>query len=239
MNACRSATADEVPIAGERYPVTSVQSGDDADKQSVTGIVVAGGSSRRLGQDKRRLRLWGADGPTLLEHTLAQLAPLCAELLVVLNDPQAWPELPARCMSDSYPDGGALGGIYTGLAAMTHRYALVVAADMPLLRHELLAAMLAYPRTYDALVPRSLRPGAVRNAAGLEPLHAIYSRACCAPLRRMLDQGQRRIADFLADVRMLTVEPAMIARYDPAGQAFLNINTPDDLATARRVIATE
>jgi molybdopterin-guanine dinucleotide biosynthesis protein A len=55
----------------------------------------------------------------------------------------------------------------------------------------------------------------------------------------MLDQGQRRIADFLADVRMLTVEPAMIARYDPAGQAFLNINTPDDLATARRVIATE
>ncbi|MFP4439312.1 MAG: molybdenum cofactor guanylyltransferase [Chloroflexaceae bacterium] len=219
--------------------MTIVQSGDDPAGQPVTGIVVAGGSSRRLGQDKRRLRLWGADGPTLLEHTLVQLAPLCAERLVVLNDPQAWPDLPARRIPDSYPDGGALGGIYAGLAAMTHPYALVVAADMPLLRRELPAVMLAYPRKYDALVPRSPRPDAVRNAAGLEPLHAIYSRACCAPLRRMLDQGQRRIADFLASVRMETVAPEVIARYDPAGQAFLNINTPDDLAAARRALAAE
>jgi molybdenum cofactor guanylyltransferase len=219
--------------------MTIVQCGDGTAGQPVTGIVVAGGSSRRLGQDKRRLRLWGADGPTLLEHTLAQLAPLCGEQLVVLNDPQAWPDLPARCIPDSYPDGGALGGIYAGLAAMTYPYALVVAADMPLLRRELPAAMLDYPRNYDALVPRSPRPGAVRNAAGLEPLHAIYSRACCAPLRRMLDQGQRRIADFLAGVRTVIIEPDVIARYDPAGQAFLNINTPDDLATARRALAAK
>ncbi len=49
----------------------------------VSGVVVAGGRSRRLGQDKRRLRLWGEVGPTLLEHTLQVLAPLCAELIVV------------------------------------------------------------------------------------------------------------------------------------------------------------
>jgi molybdopterin-guanine dinucleotide biosynthesis protein A len=175
----------------------------------------------------------------LLERTLDLLAPLCAERLVVLNDALAWPNLPARCIPDSYPDGGALGGIYAGLAAMTHPHALVVAADMPLLRRELLVAMLAYPRDYAALVPRSRCPTPGRNAAGLEPLHAIYSQACCTPLRCMLNQGQRRIADFLAGVRMLTVEPEVIARYDPLGQAFLNINTPDDLAVARRTLAVK
>ncbi len=217
--------------------MTIVQSCDVGAMAPVTGIIVAGGRSRRLGQDKRRLRLWGADGPMLLERTLDLLAPLCAERLVVLNDSLTWPNLPARCIPDSYPDGGALGGIYAGLTAMTHPYALVVAADMPLLRRELLAAMLAYPRDYDALVPRSRYPAPGRNAAGLEPLHAIYSRACCTPLRCRLDQGQRQIAAFLAGVRMLTVEPDVIARYDPLEQAFLNINTPDDLAVARRALA--
>ncbi|MEP7190641.1 MAG: NTP transferase domain-containing protein, partial [Roseiflexaceae bacterium] len=61
-----------------------------------SAIVLAGGVSRRLGQDKRRLRLWRAAGPTLLEYVVGIVARLCADVLVVLNDPDAWAELPAR-----------------------------------------------------------------------------------------------------------------------------------------------
>lgn len=201
--------------------------------EPVAGVVVAGGLSRRLGVDKRALRLWGPAGPTLLEHTLGVLAPLCAELIVVLNDPESWAQLPARLVPDAYPDGGALGGIYSGLAAATHPFALVVAADMPFLNAALLQAMLARPRSYDVLVPRAPQPGKARNALDLEPLHAVYSRACLGPLQATLDQGKRRIIDMFEGLRVAVVEPDELRRYDQQGQALISINTPEDLALLR------
>lgn len=206
--------------------------------QPVSGIVVAGGRSRRLGEDKRKLRLWGPDGPTLLEHTLEVLRPFCSELVVVLNDLDDWSFLPARRVPDVYADGGALGGIYAGLAAITNPYAIAVAADMPLLNANLLRAMLAHPRTYDALIPRSPQPDTARNALNVEPLHAIYNRTCLAPLHATLEQGKRRIIDFLDNIHVITIEPDEIYRYDPQGYSFLNINTPEELALVRRLIAT-
>ncbi|HEX6288669.1 MAG TPA: molybdenum cofactor guanylyltransferase [Herpetosiphonaceae bacterium] len=202
----------------------------------VSGVIVAGGRSTRLGQDKRRLKLWGESGPTLLEHTVSLIASLCAETIVVLNDPEAWPQLPARLVSDLYPAGGALGGIYSGLAAARHEYALVVAADMPLLNLDLLRWMLAQPRDYDVLVPR-LAEGRARNRLGVESLHAVYSRACLDPMARQLDAGNPQVIGFYADVRVRIVEPPTIAQFDPAGNAFRNVNMPQDLDAVRQLLA--
>jgi molybdopterin-guanine dinucleotide biosynthesis protein A len=201
-----------------------------------SGVVLAGGLSRRMGQDKRRLRLWGADGPTLLEHTVATVGALCADLVVVLNDPEGWPKLPARLVGDVYPDGGALGGIYSGLAACAHDYALVVACDMPLLSRALLAAMLARPREYDVLAPRSPTPGAARNNLDIEPLHAIYGKGCLGPMREALEAGRRQIAAFFPAVRVAYVEPQEIASYDPHGHSFLNVNTAEQMAEVERLL---
>lgn len=202
----------------------------------IAGVVVAGGRSRRLGRDKRRLRLWGEGGPTLLEHTLQVLAPLCAELIVVLNDAQEWPGLDARLVPDAYEDAGSLGGIYTGLREARHSHALVMAADMPLLSGGLLEAMLARPRTYDALVPRSLDPAIPRNRLSVEPLHAVYSRTCLEPLKAMLDAGERRVADLFDRVRAQVIEPDELHALDPHGRSFMNINADADVAAARRLI---
>jgi molybdopterin-guanine dinucleotide biosynthesis protein A len=197
---------------------------------SVAAVVVAGGTSRRLGTDKRRLRLWGEAGPTLLEHTLDALAPLCAERIVVLNDPHAWPDLPARLVPDSLPGSGALGGIVSGLDAASTPFALVLAADMPLLSVPLLRAMLARPRPYDVLLPRPA-------PAHIEPLHALYRCACAPRLRAALEQGTRRVSEALAPLRREYIEPAELARYDPTGHALLNLNTADDLARVRELLA--
>lgn len=202
----------------------------------LSGIVVAGGQSRRLGQDKRQLKLWGEDGPTLLEHTLGVVAPLCDELIVVLNDGDQWQSLPARIVADVYEDAGSLGGIYAGLAVASAPWSLVVAADMPLLNRDLLAALLARPRDYDVLVPRSPQPGAARNKRAVEPMHAVYSRACLAPLKATLDAGQRRIIDFFDRVRVVTVEHDELAQYDPDGDSFRNVNTPEELAAVQAIL---
>lgn len=204
--------------------------------QPASAIILAGGLSRRMGQDKRRLRLWGESGPTLLEHTVGVVARLCADVVVVLNDPEAWAGLPARLVPDIYADGGALGGIYAGLLAARHTCALAVACDMPFLNPDLIAAMLARPRDYDALIPRSPSPGAARNALDVEPLHAMYAKTCLDPMRDTLESGRRQIAAFFPRVRVAYVEPEEIRRYDPDGRSFLNVNTPEQMAEVARLL---
>ncbi len=203
----------------ETYPPTSA-------------IVLAGGQSRRLGHDKRRLRLWGETGPMLLEQVVNLLGQVCDEVIAVLNDAPDWASLPARLVPDAFADGGSLGGIYSGLRAAQYSYALVVACDMPFLNLDLLRAMLARPRDYDVLVPQALEAGATRNQLGLETLHAIYGQGCLAPMRATLDQGRRQIAAFFPQVRVATLAPDDVRRYDPQGRSFLNVNTPEQAAEA-------
>lgn len=201
----------------------------------ISGVVVAGGRSQRMGHDKRRLRLWGDDGSTLLEHTVALVRDVCDDVVVVLNDPDAWPHLPARIVGDVYGDGGALGGIYSGLYAMQHAHAFVVAADMPLLNTSLVQWMIRQPRDYDVLIPQVADNSRARNRLGVESLHAIYSRACLAPMQRQLDDGNPQVIGFFDHVRVRVIDPATLRQFDPNGTAFANVNTPDDV---QRVHAT-
>ena len=206
--------------------------------EPTSAIILAGGASRRLGSDKRRLRLWGAHGPTLLERTLALANELCDEALVALNDPELWPELPARLVRDACVGAGPLGGIYAGLLACAHRYALVLACDMPFLQRDLLAAMLALPRDYDVLALRAGAPRATRNDLGIEPLHAVYSRACLPTMREALETGERQVAALFPRLRVRVLERADYAAYDPDGLALFSLNTPEQLDQARQRIAT-
>lgn len=206
------------------------------DYDPIAGIILAGGRSRRLGHDKRRLRLWGSDGPTLLEHTVQILQPLCSELLVVLNDAEHWPELDCSTVCDHYPDGAALGGLYSGLAAIQLPAALVVAADMPLLDATLLRAMAAYPRDYDALVLRSPRPKQVRNALGIEPLHAVYCRSCLETIQLVLDAGERSFSTVLERVRTTIIDPTTLLASAVVDRALFNINSIADLVQAQHIM---
>jgi molybdopterin-guanine dinucleotide biosynthesis protein A len=213
----------------------------------ITGVVLAGGQSQRLQQDKRKLRLWGADGPTLLEHTLALISPLCAEVVVVLNDPWEWPHLAARLVSDTLPGMGPPGGLVAGLGAARLPYALVVGADMPLLDPHLLAWMIEEYRLphragAEALVPQS---PTTSGEGQIEPLHAIYARACLPRIEAALAAGTRRMSTLLEMLRTVFITPAELVAFEQregmedsvqVKQAFLNINTPADLALARRLL---
>ncbi|MBM4124387.1 MAG: molybdenum cofactor guanylyltransferase, partial [Nitrospira sp.] len=84
----------------------------------MTGILLAGGKSRRMGEDKRFLRL---DGQTLLERTLAVLESLFTDIVVVVAEPV--PQLARvshRVVTDLIPNCATLGGLYTGLSVAQH-----------------------------------------------------------------------------------------------------------------------
>ncbi|NTV63248.1 MAG: molybdenum cofactor guanylyltransferase [Oscillochloris sp.] len=186
-----------------------------------------------MGQDKRRLRLWGPQGPTLLAHTAALATALCPEVLVVLNDPQEWPSLPARLIPDRTPGAGPLAGLASGLAATQAERALVLACDQPLLQIELLRALREEPCPGDALVPtRQAADGAV-----VEPLLAVYRRTCLAQIASLLASGERRMQAAVGQFATGYLGPAWWMRFDHDGRSFLNLNRPDDLAYAHELIA--
>jgi molybdopterin-guanine dinucleotide biosynthesis protein A len=191
-----------------------------------SGIVLAGGASRRMGRDKRFLDL---DGESLLARVLARLRPLVSELIVVTRDPEPLAGLGARVVTDRYPGMGVLAGVHAGLSAARNAWAFVVAGDMPLLNPALLRAMaeMADAATTDAVVP-------CWNGM-FEPLHGLYRVAACAPAaERVLLAGRRRIIAFYSEVRVHAIPEADVRCWDPSGDSFCNVNTPEEWEAALR-----
>jgi molybdopterin-guanine dinucleotide biosynthesis protein A len=195
----------------------------------VSGVIMAGGISQRLGKDKALERIGGR---TLIERVIDGLVPLTTEVLVVVAQPEqaAAFRLPpsVRVVSDRYPGKGSLGGIFTGLDASTEAWSLVVACDMPFLNGELLRHLMGESSDVDAVVP--LLGGQP------EPLHALYSKACLAPMERMVQAGDLKIAPLFDAVRVRYVDEGTIDRIDPRHLSFFNINTQADLEEAVRLL---
>lgn len=185
----------------------------------VSVVILAGGRSSRLGLDKSLLLL---EGKPLLARTVDTMRMLSDDLVVVTNDPDRYApyELPVRMVPDVRPGVGALMGLYSGLQAVRGEYALVVGCDMPFLSLPLLRYLISLAAGVEVIIPRI--------GDKVEPLHALYSRACLAPMSRSLDQGHRQIISFFGEVLVCYVEQSEIDRFDPEHLSFLNINTPQD-----------
>lgn len=192
-----------------------------------------------MGTDKRRLRLWGERGPMLLEYMVARAARFSDDIIVALNDPEAWSGLQARLVRDEVARSGPLAGLAAGLAVCRHEYALALACDMPLVQDALIDALLAYPRPYDALAP--IRPDegarAPRNRMAAEPLLAIYRRTCLAAIRDCLQRGARALVEPLEMVDARYLAPEVWRQYDPHGVSFINVNNPEDAERVKMIIA--
>jgi len=192
-----------------------------------------------MGTDKRRLRLWGERGPMLLEYMVIRAARFSDDIVVALNDPEAWNGLPARLVRDEVEQSGPLAGLAAGLAVCRHEYALALACDLPLVQDALIDALLAYPRPYDALAP--IRPDggarAPRNRMAAEPLLAIYRRTCLAAIRDCLQRGARALVEPLEMVDARYLPPDIWRQYDPHGVSFINVNNPEDAERVKKIIS--
>jgi molybdopterin-guanine dinucleotide biosynthesis protein A len=192
---------------------------------AVSAVVLAGGRSTRLKQDKALLKL---DGEWVLESILHKLALLSDDLLVVGGDREELRPLGVPIVPDGRPGAGPLGGIHSGLQNIRYERGLFVACDMPLLSLPLLRYMIQLSPGFDVVIPRI--------GDYVEPLHAIYSKSCLLPIEDRLDCGERRVACFHPAVRMRYVEEPEINALDPEQLSFFNINNLQDLETGRQIL---
>lgn len=194
-------------------------------RTGLSGVVLAGGQSQRMGRNKALMEL---DGRTLIARVLDKLARLCDELIISANEGELYAHLPARVVPDVLPGRGALSGIHAGLAAMHNRRALVVACDMPFLSLSLLRYMTVVAAGYDTVVPRLGRY--------YEPLHALYSVECLGPIEQLVAEGPQRVVALYERVRTRTI-PEDIVRLFGAELSFFNVNTVQDWVEAQRLSA--
>jgi molybdopterin-guanine dinucleotide biosynthesis protein A len=190
---------------------------------TISGIVLAGGQSLRLGTDKSFVTV---KGKPLIEQIVAKLARLSDDVIIVTNSPERYNHLEARLVGDIYPGKGALGGIYSGLRAAANAYSLVVACDMPFLNLNLLRYMILLAREHDVVI--------ARIGGFPEPLHAVYSKSCLEPIDRLLARGGLKIIDFFSEVQVRYVEEDEIDIFDPQHLSLFNVNTPSDLEEMKK-----
>jgi molybdopterin-guanine dinucleotide biosynthesis protein A len=168
----------------------------------------------------------------LIERTIDCLSTVSQAVLVVTSQEQfssiTAVRLKGKVVVDLYPGKGALGGIYTGLATADSHHSLVVACDMPFLNRDLLCYLMDLAPNFDVVVPKL--------DGKFEPLHAIYSKDCLAPIKEILREGSLEILRLFDLVKVRHVVRDEIAKFDPQFLSFFNINTPDDLKKAEELI---
>jgi molybdopterin-guanine dinucleotide biosynthesis protein A len=191
-----------------------------------TIAVQAGGQSRRMRRDKALVPLGGRP---MIEMLLRRVHGLAEDVLVTTNRPQDYAFLGVRLASDPVPGAGALAGLRTALAAAWGETVLVLACDLPFVARPLLEHLLARAGEADVVIPR--------RAGEYEPLLAVYARSVLPAVDSALASGRGRVISFFPDVRVLTIEPEEWEGFDPEGLSFFNVNTPEDLAEAERLLA--
>lgn len=181
--------------------------------EQVSAIVLAGGFSSRMGQDKAALRL---DGKTLLERTAEMLQALgIGEVLISghIDCPPGTTFVP-----DVYPHRGPLSGIHAGLLAMHSPCALVVPVDMPLLEGGTLRRLIA-----------AHGPAPITVLSG-EPMPGVFDGSLAPLCEQLLQQENHSLRRLFAAAGVQE-----IAAPGDTAQSF-NCNTQEDFITLKHII---
>lgn len=190
----------------------------------MTGAILAGGRSTRMGTNKALLPFGGR---RIIESLLEKIHPLFPEVLIIANDPEPYAPLGVRVLPDRIPEKGSLGGIYTALHGSAYPHTFCIACDMPLANPAVIAHLRDRAAGYDVVVPRTTE--------GYQPLHAVYGKTCLPHIEAMIRADRLKIDRLFPLVRVRTVEAEELRPLDPSLRCFVNVNTREELEAAVRL----
>ncbi len=185
--------------------------------QDITGIILVGGKSRRMGQDKALLTV---QGKTLIERALEPFLQSFAQVLLIGDRPERFAAYGLPVIPDLYP-GSSLGGLYTGLFHAGTGHIFVTSCDLPFPNRAILRHLCSLRGDSDAIIPES--------QYGAEPLFACYRKSCLEAMRDRLEQQRFSISAVCSMLQTIHVPYTELQQFDPEGTAFLNLNTPRDI----------
>jgi molybdopterin-guanine dinucleotide biosynthesis protein A len=190
----------------------------------VKAYIPAGGGGSRLSPGKGFLTVGGVP---IVERVCAAARPLVDEIILV-GPAELLEGTGLRVVTEEQPGlAGPLGGVRAALSDAGTQDALVLPWDAPFVRTEVLAYLRDVRGASDAAVPR--------RDDYIEPLLALYGPGCLKPATEALRRGERRVIAFYDDIAIRWVEEQELAPFGDWDALFLNVNTPADLAQARRI----
>lgn len=193
--------------------------------KDVTGVILAGGKSRRMGEDKRFVA-FGAT--TLLDRCRSIMMSNFGEVLIITAQDSPFLEgHGCRVYQDLIADCGSLGGLYTGLHHASCNRIFVVACDMPFLNPQMIGFFVNHDPDADVVMGRL--------SSGLQPMHAVYAKQALPWFERRARERQLKIQDIVLEpsLKIGIADASEWAGIDPTSRSFQNVNTPADLAAAR------
>ena len=189
----------------------------------ITGFVLAGGKSSRMGTDKATISL---QGHTLLERALEILWQICGNV-AILGKPELFGSL-GTVYPDIFPDCGPLGGIHVALTNSQTKFNLIIAVDTPFLSPQFLSYMAERAVASDSTVTTPEINGYV------QPLCSVYSHDFLLIAHQALQSGNYKIAPLFPKDNTLVIKEPELRQFAFTPDMFENLNTPDDLARAQR-----
>ncbi len=191
-----------------------------------TGVILAGGKNSRLPGKKKSFHAVG--GKMIMDSIHDLFTTLFERIIIVANEPEAFTRWNALVVSDIYASRCPLAGIHAGLFYASTPYVFVLACDTPFIKKNLAAYILsAMGPGIDVVVPQT--------KDGLEPLCAAYSKDCLPLIERNLDNNILMVKKFFRKKKTIILPCETLSAVDPGMNSFININTPEDLETARQM----
>lgn len=176
-----------------------------------------------MGRDKAWLEI--GDGTPLIRRVAKALAQVTPDLMIVGGDERC-AELGYPVVLDRFGSTGALGGLATALAAARSDVVCVAACDMPYCSADLYRLLLDLVAEHDVAIPLV--------GGKWQTMHAVYRRTCLPAVEAALSRGDLRIVGFFPEVRVRAVGSDEVERVDHELRSLIDIDTPQELARARR-----
>jgi len=190
--------------------------------ETITGVILAGGKSSRMGKDKALLPY---KGKPLIQTVLERMRTVFSKVVVSVQPDDAFGDLKVDRVADHYPGSGPLGGI-TSVMEKGEEHIFCVACDMPFVNPGLMEYICSLDG-FDAVIPVW--------QDRLQVLHALYSRTMLPLFQAALQGGQLRISDAFSKANIRYIPDREIRNIDPDGASFSNLNTPADYEELLRI----
>lgn len=183
----------------------------------VTGIILAGGKSSRMGKDKALLEI---SGQSLLKRAIEFCQLFCDEILLSSNIPEH--QISGyQLVFDEIEECGPLGGIYSCLKKSKNDWNFIISVDSPFVEPDFVSFLLSQKNGYDSVVPFYKR--------GKEPLIALYHKKILPIIQSQLLSGNYKMHYILQNIHTNYVDSQNWVEKFP--RLFYNINYPEDLKT--------